>query len=119
MIKTIVMQYWLEAILGVLVGAIGSWCKWLSKALKAREAEQVAIKSAIKAILHDKLFKICNYYLGLGYIPVEKSEEILDNAKMIYDAYHTLGGNGTGTNIYNKFLKLHIEHRDGEEVTIL
>ena len=74
--------------------------------LKKKAIEQEAIKTGMIAILHDRLFQLCNYYLELGYIPLDKAEEILDNLKILYDAYHALGGNGTGTDIYNRTKKL-------------
>ena len=54
----------------------------------------------------------------LGYIPVDDSEGIMDNVKGIYEAYHTLGGNGTGTDVYNKFLKLRIMTKEQYEQSI-
>lgn len=37
-----------------------------------------------------------------GYIPLEE----LDEAQEIYDAYHTLGGNGAGTRVINDLQKM-------------
>lgn len=103
-----IIKYWLEFLFGIFSSATLLWCKRLQSKLKMKQAEQDALKAGMMAILHDRLFCICNKYLSLGYIPVEKSEEILDNAKMIYDAYHGIGGNGTGTTIYEKFKMLKI-----------
>ena len=107
---TFIVQYWLEFLFGIFSMGMVAWCGRLHEKLKQRQAEQDALKEGMKAILHDKLFQICNTYLSLGYIPVENSEEILDNAKMIYEAYHGVGGNGTGTAIYERFAKLHIRN---------
>ena len=104
-----IIQYWMQVLFGAMVAILVAWIKSLQNKLKAKQTEQNALKSGMIAILHDRLFEICNQYLALGYIPVEKSEEILDNAKMVYDAYHGIGGNGTGTKIYEKFLALPIE----------
>lgn len=109
-----IAKYWLEVLFGLFASGLLTWSRNLQKKLKVKQVEQDALKSGMIAILHDRLFCICNKYLSLGYIPVEKSEEILDNAKMIYDAYHGIGGNGTGTTIYEKFLKLHIRN-EGKE----
>ena len=103
-----VAEYWLECLFSGMIAILGAWCKSLTKKLKRKQTEYDALKAAMIAILHDKLFDICNYYLSLGYIPAEKAEEILDNAEMIYNAYHALGGNGTGTRIYEKFLALKV-----------
>lgn len=108
MIREFVVEYWLETLFAGLLAILGEWCRRLTKKLKHKQTEYDALKVAMVAILHDKLFDICNCYLALGYIPADKAEEILDNVKMIYEAYHALGGNGTGTLIYEKFLALKV-----------
>lgn len=113
--KQFFVQYWLETFFTLITGMLGVWCKCLHSKLKEKAKEQDALKSGMIAILHDRLFHICNYYLNLGYIPVEKSEEILDNAEIIYKAYHGIGGNGTGTVLYEKFLKLKVKNGSSEE----
>ena len=104
-----VVDYWVEFGLGVLATAFGVSYKKLKKKFEIREIEYMALKEGLLAILHDRLFQLCSHYLELGYIPVSESEKILDNANVIYEAYHNLGGNGTGTDIYEKFksLKVH------------
>lgn len=104
--REFVIEYWLEVLFGVLITVLGTWCKRLQKKLKQRQAEQDALKEGMKAILHDKLFQICSTYLSLGYIPADEAEEILDNAKIVYDAYHGIGGNGTGTTLYERLTSL-------------
>lgn len=104
-----VLRYWIQFIFGIIITVLSGWCGHLSACIKQRKNEQEALKTAMIAILHDKLFQECSRYLELGYIPVQKSEEILDNISMIYEAYHTLGGNGTGTDVYNKFKSLKIK----------
>ena len=110
--KQFILQYWLEVIFGAIASIAVLNCKRLRGRITRKRAEQEALKAGMVAILHDRLFQLCNNYLALGYIPVDKSEEILDNINIIYNAYHCLGGNGTGTDIYNKFKKLHV--RRGE-----
>lgn len=113
--KQFILQYWLEALFTLIISCLGMWCKMLNSKLKEKTKEQEALKSGMIAILHDRLFHICNYYLSLGYIPVDKSEEVLDNAKIIYEAYHGIGGNSTGTVLYEKLLKLKVQKPDSEE----
>lgn len=108
-----IIEYWVQALFGILFGAICGWCGRISVIMKHRNEEHEALKSGVIAILHDRLFQICNQYLALGYIPVDDAEEIMDNVKIVYDAYHSLGGNGTGTEIYNKFKKLHVKKGEG------
>lgn len=107
-----ILEYWIEFLLGAAVGCLSLCYKKLTFMFKKRLAEQEAIRDGMLATLHDRLFQECSYYLKLGYIPLERAEEILDNLKIIYDAYHALGGNGTGTAIYNRVLKLQIRKDD-------
>lgn len=107
-----IVKYWLEAVMGGMISILALWCKRLSMKVMKEVSERCALKSGMIAMLHDKLFKICKDYLTLGYIPLDDSEEILDNARIVYEAYHALGGNGTGTEIYNKFKKLHIKPKE-------
>lgn len=110
-----VTRYWIEVILGAAVGCLSLCYKKLTFMFKKRMSEQEAIKSGMIAMLHDRLFQECNYYLRLGYIPLEKAEDILENLQIIYDAYHSLGGNGTGTNIYNRTKELPLKKAESEE----
>ena len=113
-----IIKYWIEFAFGILTAVVSFGFKSLKKKIQEKESEQNAIKVAMIAILHDKLFSLCKQYLALGYIPVDDSEGIMDNVKGIYEAYHALGGNGTGTDIYNKFLKLRIMTKEQYEQSI-
>ena len=103
------VQYWLEILFGVLMGCLSASVAKIRKVICKKQEEQDALKVGLIAILHDRLFGICKQYLSLGYIPSDDAEEILDNAETIYNAYHSLGGNGTGTKVYNKFCSLKIK----------
>ena len=104
--KAFILKHLVELILGAAIGCLSVCYKKLTFMFKKRAKEQDAIKSGMIAILHDRLFAECNKYLSVGYIPLDKAEETLDNLKILYDAYHDLGGNGTGTDIYNRTKKL-------------
>lgn len=103
-----IIKYWLEVVFGVIIGVLTAGYKKIKADQTKTETEYNALKQAMIAMLHDRLYQACTHHLTLGYIPVEKAEEILDNLQMIYDAYHALGGNGTGTEIYMRFKKLPI-----------
>ena len=63
-----------------------------------KELAEVLLKKGVKAMLHDRLYQSCRYYLHQGYVDVEG----LTNVGVIYEAYHELHGNGTGTNLYER-----------------
>ena len=57
------------------------------------------MKCAYGAAILDKfLDDMYSYYTDVGFIPLDK----LHQARRIYDCYHSLGGNGTGTAEINK-----------------
>lgn len=110
-----ILKYWLEFAFGALVGWLTAWYNKRKKEDKKREDEYNALKQAMVAILHDRLYQACTHYITLSYIPIEKAEEIMDNLKMIYEAYHSLGGNGTGTEIYSRFKALPMKSAESEK----
>ena len=72
-------------------------------ARKVEEREQV--KDGILAILHDRLYQLCQYYLGQRAI----TPNALKNVEYLYRSYHSLGGNGTGTELYTRVTKLPLD----------
>ena len=107
-----IAKYWLGLAFGALVGWLTAWVKKREAEDNKRDAKNAAMEQAMLAILHDRLYNECTYYLTQEYIPVNKAEEVMNNVKLIYEAYHTLGGNGTGTEIYNRFRSLPLENED-------
>ena len=81
-------------ITGVLAAAYRS----LSKRIKAQEEERKAVKDGLLAIMHDRLYQACTYYIQQGWIDASG----LKNLEYLYQSYHALGGNGTGTELYNR-----------------
>lgn len=112
MMKEFIIKYWIEFLFGLAIAGLSFCTKKLFELIKKKAEEQEAIKIGMIAILHDRLFQLCNHYLELGYIPLDKAEEILDNLKIVYDAYHSIGGNGTGTEIYNRTIKLPLKKEE-------
>lgn len=80
------------------------------KSKSEKEEKLNVIESAILAVLHDRLFQSCSYYLTKGEISIQD----LDNVKHLFTAYKSLGGNGTGEEIYKRILKLPLNMEEGE-----
>lgn len=66
-------------------------CVVLMKRIKAQ-------RKGLLALLHDRLYQSCRYYLSKGAVDVDG----LKNLEYVYNSYHDLGGNGTGTELYRK-----------------
>jgi len=93
-----VIKYWLECLFGAATAAL----TWGYKRLAKRVKEQEAIKEGVLAILHDRLFQAGRYHILQGYISLEE----LKNVEYLYRSYHALGGNGTGTEIWERIKDL-------------
>lgn len=81
----------------------GFWTFVQSKS-QSRSKTVSAEQKGLLALLHNQLYESCTHYLAVGLITIDE----MDNLDCIYEAYHALGGNGTGTRLYErcKALKL-------------
>ena len=100
-----IAQYWMEVLFGFLLFLLGLGYKQVSR--KVRRQEQM--RDGILAILHDRLYQLCQYYLHQGSV----SAASLKNIEYLYQSYHALGGNGTGTELYNRVKQLPIQSEQG------
>ena len=96
-----ILKYWLEVVFGAAVALLS----WGVKKLAKRAEEQEQIKNGLIAILHDRLFQSGMYFLEKGEISVSE----LDNITEMYNAYNELGGNGTGTEIFERIQELNLK----------
>lgn len=74
-----------------------------------KDDKRDAIEDGLLAVLHDRLYQACRYNIKRNHISIEE----LDNLKYLYTSYNRLGGNGTGTELYERCKKLPI--REGED----
>src|ERR1035437_5835427 len=121
-----IAKYWISFVFGLLAtgltGGFGiSWAK-LRKRLRVQKVtddaikclsakveaqqkiceDQALIKEAMKALLWDRLYQIYNDAEKVGCLSVDA----LRNVENIYNQYHALGGNGTGTELYQRLCDL-------------
>lgn len=106
-----ILSYIVQAVMGAIIAALaGSYGK-LSKRVKTKETENEAIKKGVREVLHLQLYKECQELLEIGSV----TPEDLKNVEKIYENYHALGGNGTGTALYERILKLPITIDDRKD----
>ena len=96
-----IVKYWLEFFFSGVLALLGAGYRKLNLKLK----EQGKMKEGILAILHDRLYQVCRFYIHQGWIDVES----MKNVEYLYDSYHDLGGHGTGTELYNRVNSLPIK----------
>ena len=71
----------------------------------------LATRKGIRALLRADLIRLYNkYHDDLGYCPIYVKQSLEDE----YREYHSLKGNGVGTNLYEALMDLPTEPKKGE-----
>ena len=96
-ILSFISAHWMEWAIGLLSFGWGYLIKKMT--------EYKNIKGGLLAIMHDRLYQSCTYHIKQGYIDTSA----LKNMEYLYENYHELGGNGTGTELYNRAKSLPIK----------
>lgn len=86
------------AVLATLAGAV----KHIWKRQKAQDERQAAVEAGVQGLLHSELYKECGACEQKGFATADD----LKNLEYLYKPYHALGGNGTGTVLYERVKKL-------------
>lgn len=81
------MEYWAQWI-----------CTLIGAGILASLPKIKALWDAVLALLHDRIYAECYRFMELGYI----TQDGLRNLGYLYKTYHMMGGNGTGTELYNR-----------------
>ena len=96
------IKYWLGVVFGAVTGA-GSWAvAHLWQRQKKQQTQQEAMKDGMLALMHDRIFSVYADCRAKGYATVED----IRNLEYLYRPYHKLGGNGTGTELYERIKKM-------------
>ena len=93
-----ILKYWVQELFALIIAAI----TWIAKALRRKKTEYDVLREGILALLHDRLYQACSFFLARGYCTVEDR----NNLEYLYNPYKALGGNGTGESLYRKCLEL-------------
>lgn len=96
------LEYILSHGIGWLIGIVGIGVTALATHLYKRYSLLKLVRNASLALLHDRLYQACHFFTRQGWIDIDD----LRNLEKLHDAYTPLGGNGTGTTMYNKCQQL-------------
>lgn len=96
------MENWTKAIVSSIVAAVMAA---LTAAVKHVWTRQKAQDEGVKALLHDRIYSEYNECLKKGYATVDD----IENLEHLYKPYHALGGNGTGTELFERIKKMPAE----------
>ena len=84
---------------------------WL---LKQQKKERNANSKGTMLLLRVQLIEYHDRYTTLGYIPSYAYQNFCE----MYEAYHSLGGNGMITKMYNEICELHLNRHDEKEESV-
>ena len=93
----------LESMVPMLLTGVGGLCGWLLKSHRKEEARDRAMETGLRTLLRAELLEIHTRHV-VHHEPISVS--IQDEADRVYRAYHSLGGNGTGTMMHEQIMRL-------------
>lgn len=104
-----ITEHWSDFVYWLFILIVSSVGGKIVKELKHTRADFAYIKNGILATLKDRLYQGCQHFIKQGWCTVDD----LESMECIYKSYHELGGNGTGTNLFERMK--HLELRDKED----
>ena len=102
-----ILKYWIQELFAIII-AILTWCV---KKLRKKKTEYDVLREGILALLHDRLYTACSFFITRGWADLDDRE----NLEYLYKPYKALGGNGTGENLYQAVQKLPYNSPEGEK----
>lgn len=96
---------WLTVINTALTIILTSLCGYITWYLQKKFSDKSATAEALKVLLRKELRELYNEANSRGFVTTDELEEYTQ----LYEAYHNLGGNGTGTILYNAFSRLPVK----------
>lgn len=90
-----ILENWIEIFCAGVASFAAGTLAWVIQRFRA-------LTIAVRANGHDRLFRYGQFYIETNQITFEEMETLTE----IYQGYHGLGGNGTGTEIYEKCKEL-------------
>lgn len=109
MLNSIPLVEVLVPILVAIFASSGLW-SFLLYIAQRRDQKQDTRTKAILVLLHDAVYRNCERAIRRGYTTLME----FDNITELYNVYHSMGGNGTGTELYERVRKLPIRDEIGE-----
>ncbi len=102
-----ILKYWIQELFALVIAVI----TWLWRALLRRKQENDEIKEGMMALLHDRIYQACSFFLKRGWCSLEDRS----NLEYLYTPYKAIGGNGTGESLYKKCLELPLTAETADE----
>lgn len=84
---------------------VGSLLTGFLAAIKNKNKHRAVMEQGLLALLHDRLYAECERIIRKNSI----TKQEIDDVNHLYAAYHSLGGNGTGTRLYKEAINQKME----------
>ena len=97
-----ITRYWAEWLFGIVAAMMVAGYQRVSKHMRHAQKKDRALDDGMRALLRDRIISACDHYLENGFAPVYARENITS----MYDAYHSLGGDGIVTDMVQQTMKL-------------
>lgn len=89
------------AIATIIFASTGFW-SFVTEVWRKKSGTKGTLYKAVLALLHDKVYYLCEKHLHAGYITIDE----FDNLTYLYESYKEMGGNGTCERLYNECVNL-------------
>ena len=107
-----ITRYWVEWLFGIVAALAAASYRRVSKHMRHARRQDKALDDGMRALLRDRIISACDHYFEKGYAPVYARENITG----MYEAYHSLGGDGIVTDMVRRAMELPYK-KGGEEHT--
>ena len=100
-----IIKYWLEALFGAVLAALGVGYKSLANRLKTERQKNQAIEDGLRDLLRIQILDNYERCVAAGNTISVSRKDAIDSA---YQSYHALGGNGTITRVHEEIMSMRI-----------
>jgi len=101
---TLIINAILTGLVSILMKRMQDLYKETQKEKQLEEERQSILFQSVGAMIKDRLFHSCFNVLDRGVITVDERDAII----ALYNSYHALGLNSTGTELYERAMDLKI-----------
>ena len=97
-----ITRYWVEWLFGIVAALAAASYRRVSRHMRHTQKKDQALDDGMRALLRDRIISACDHYFEKGFAPVYARENITS----MYDAYHSLGGDGIVTDMVKQAMEL-------------
>lgn len=99
------IKHWLTIFFGTIATLLAAgYRRTASRFAKEKESSK-AMQAGLTVLLADRLTEMFDYCNQKGYCSICAKH----NAELLFEAYHTLGGNGTMTELFHRLIAMPTE----------